>query len=110
MFKSVLILLFLTGFVNSCIPTNQIVIPPSPIVDRTGTHHRTLTRTRDIKKECAVLQMAFKLCPHVSDGFTWTEVWDCKKKFGNLDLSIAMLKKRDFKIMDMNGDGMMTMQ
>eukprot|EP00092_Neocalanus_flemingeri_P033959 GFUD01036926.1.p1 GENE.GFUD01036926.1~~GFUD01036926.1.p1 ORF type:complete len:108 (+),score=23.96 GFUD01036926.1:57-380(+) len=99
MFPSAFLLLFFTGFANSClliVPGFRIGMPP-------GTYTRPTEECVEVER---VLNLAVKFCPHGSDGFTWAEVEKCEAQ---INRSI-ILKEEYFEMMDENGDGVLTIE
>eukprot|EP00092_Neocalanus_flemingeri_P050179 GFUD01057896.1.p1 GENE.GFUD01057896.1~~GFUD01057896.1.p1 ORF type:complete len:104 (+),score=14.97 GFUD01057896.1:41-352(+) len=95
MFSSAFLLLFFTGFANSCLST----------VPRMGIGpFMTYSRPTEVE---LVLNLAVKLCPHGSDGFTLEEVEICKAELSRY----GVLRGRyDFEMMDENGDEELTIE
>eukprot|EP00091_Calanus_sinicus_P024233 TRINITY_DN857_c0_g1_i10.p1 TRINITY_DN857_c0_g1~~TRINITY_DN857_c0_g1_i10.p1 ORF type:complete len:156 (-),score=57.59 TRINITY_DN857_c0_g1_i10:65-487(-) len=107
---------------NSCIcittPTTTTSATTTTATTVATTTVTTTTAAAGRRKrstdECAELesleQTAFQVCQHGLDGFTWEEVLNCEGNFGNLDLPIEMPTEADFNMMDLNNDGVLTME
>merc|ERR1712034_7325 len=106
---------------NSCIcitttttTTSATTTAKTTAATTTVTTTAAAGRRKRSTDECAELesleQMAFQVCPHGTDGFTWEEALDCEGNFGNLDLPIEMPTEDDFRLMDENDDGVLTME
>eukprot|EP00092_Neocalanus_flemingeri_P022796 GFUD01024719.1.p1 GENE.GFUD01024719.1~~GFUD01024719.1.p1 ORF type:complete len:106 (+),score=23.39 GFUD01024719.1:55-372(+) len=97
MFSSALLLLFLTGFAKSCSSWSWGSGMPM-------TYSRPTEGCAEVER---VLNLAVKICPHGSDGFTLEEVENCKAELSRY----GVLRGRyDFEMMDENGDGELTIE
>eukprot|EP00092_Neocalanus_flemingeri_P004471 GFUD01004810.1.p1 GENE.GFUD01004810.1~~GFUD01004810.1.p1 ORF type:complete len:120 (+),score=25.42 GFUD01004810.1:60-419(+) len=111
MFSSAFLLLFLTGFANSCCTppmkciTSRFQDPPVDMLTRNAmTYRRPTEGCAEIEQ---VLIMAVKLCPHGSDGFRLEEVENCTAQLSRY----GVLRGRyDFEMMDENGDEELTIE
>eukprot|EP00092_Neocalanus_flemingeri_P050178 GFUD01057895.1.p1 GENE.GFUD01057895.1~~GFUD01057895.1.p1 ORF type:complete len:108 (+),score=24.80 GFUD01057895.1:52-375(+) len=99
MFSSAFLLLFLAGFANSCLLT-----VPRMGIGPFMTYSRPTEGCAEVE---LVLNLAVKLCPHGSDGFTLEEVENCKAELSRY----GVLRGRyDFEMMDENGDEELTIE
>eukprot|EP00092_Neocalanus_flemingeri_P055144 GFUD01065070.1.p1 GENE.GFUD01065070.1~~GFUD01065070.1.p1 ORF type:complete len:105 (-),score=19.85 GFUD01065070.1:72-386(-) len=96
MFSSAFLLLFLTGLANSCwTPISQGI---------SMTYRRPTEGCAEVER---AVNLAVKLCPHGSDGFTWADVENCDAQ---IDRSVVLMWKEVFERMDENGDGVLTIE